>query len=118
MSSASTKTRLAVLNAYKYLLRTQKETFNGDFLAISEARRKTHEEFLKNKDETNEKEINKQINQALEAAEFLKSNVIQAVFDEKTSRFKAKITDNTELGDNESIKNPPSVKELKEKMKC
>ncbi|CAG8533513.1 27134_t:CDS:2, partial [Racocetra persica] len=83
----STKTRRAVLNAYKYLLKTQKETFHGDFLAISEARRKTYEEFLKNKDETDEKEINKQINQALEAAEFLKSNVIQAVFDEKTNRF-------------------------------
>ncbi|CAG8444482.1 24760_t:CDS:2 [Dentiscutata erythropus] len=115
---ASKKTRLAVLNAYKYLLKTQKETFNGDFLAISEARRKTREEFLKNKNETDEIEINNQVNQALEAAEFIKSNVIQAVFDEKANRFKAKITENTELGDNESIKNPLSIKELKEKMKC
>ncbi|RHZ65800.1 hypothetical protein Glove_311g31 [Diversispora epigaea] len=115
-SLISNNTRLKVLNAYKQLLRVQREIFNEDLFAMTEARNTTYKEFSKNKNENDELKIDEQINQAIDVTKFLKSNVAQAVLNPDKSRFKVRITENHELGDNESIKNSVSTKELKQRM--
>ncbi|CAJ0926719.1 13956_t:CDS:2 [Entrophospora sp. SA101] len=110
-------TRYSVLKAYKNLLKVQKITFNGDNYALKEAKRKTWEEFRKNKDEVDIIKINKCIGEAEEVAGILKKNIVQAVLvDNDQKLFKLNITKDTELGDNESIKNPLSAKDLKEQL--
>ncbi|CAJ0628837.1 10285_t:CDS:2 [Entrophospora sp. SA101] len=58
-------------------------------------------------------------NEAEEVAGILKKNIVQAVLvDNDQKLFKLNITKDTELGDNESIKNPLSAKDLKEQLGC
>ncbi|CAG8552930.1 7725_t:CDS:2 [Diversispora eburnea] len=102
-SLISNNTRFKVLNAYKQLLRVQREIFNEDLFAMTEARNTTYKEFSKNKNENDESKIN---DVPIDVTKFLKSNVAQAVLDPDKSRF----------SDNESIKNSVSTKELKERM--
>ncbi|RIA84387.1 hypothetical protein C1645_808800 [Glomus cerebriforme] len=118
----TTNTRYTVFRAYKQLLRVQKETFKGDTFAIKEAKRKTHEEFLKNKDEIDSNKIQEYINQANEIVSILQKNIVQAKIETAPSeyRFKLQLHEKHELGDNESIKKPQSIKTLKRQMigKC
>ncbi|CAI2178714.1 3496_t:CDS:10, partial [Funneliformis geosporum] len=116
ISKVVNNTRYAVFRAYKQLLKVQRETFNEDTYTIKEAKRKTREEFLKNKDEIDTNKIQECINQANDVASLLQKNVAQAEIENPSEHiFKIKLHERHELGDNKSIKNPPS-KTLKRQM--
>ncbi|CAI2176072.1 12988_t:CDS:2 [Funneliformis geosporum] len=123
ISKVVNNTRYAVFRAYKQLLKVQRETFNEDtytikdeFICCLEAKRKTREEFLKNKDEIDTNKIQECINQANDVASLLQKNVAQAEIENPSEHiFKIKLHERHELGDNKSIKNPPS-KTLKRQM--
>ncbi|XP_030369918.1 complex III assembly factor LYRM7 [Scaptodrosophila lebanonensis] len=70
--------RREVLSAFKKLHRTRQYVFQGDELALSAGRQKINESFSQNKNETNEKEIQKMIKLAQDVDYELRTNVIQA----------------------------------------
>ncbi|OCF30614.1 hypothetical protein I316_07742 [Kwoniella heveanensis BCC8398] len=59
-------------------------------------------------EEIEESEIAKRIEEWQEAARYLRKNIVQGVLDER-GNWKLRVTDQTELGDNASIKNPPKL---------
>ncbi|CAG8437571.1 16981_t:CDS:2 [Funneliformis caledonium] len=114
MVTINNNTRYAVFRAYKQLLKVQRETFKEDTFTIKEAKRKTREEFFKNRDEIDTNKIQECINQANDVASLLQKNVAQAEIENPSEHiFKIKLHERHELGDNDSIKNPPSIKTLK-----
>ncbi|XP_064554761.1 complex III assembly factor LYRM7 [Drosophila montana] len=67
-----------VLSAFKKLHRTRQYVFQGDDRALLAGRHKINESFQQNRNETNEEEIQKMINLAVEVDNELRTNVIQA----------------------------------------
>ncbi|ORZ03844.1 hypothetical protein BCR43DRAFT_467629 [Syncephalastrum racemosum] len=98
-----TPSRQAVLSAYRMLLRTQREVFGEDLRTIQAARKETRARFMQNKDESNVDVIEEKLKTADQIASLLRRNVVQGV-SEGEGTFKLRITKDTELGDNDSIK--------------
>ncbi|KAI8970376.1 hypothetical protein BDF20DRAFT_803628, partial [Mycotypha africana] len=105
---AISPSKLAVLHAYRNLLKTQKEVFCADTKAIQAAKKETHARFMQFKDETNTDVLEEKLKLAGQVATLLKRNVIQAV-EKDENLFKLRITKDTELGDNDSIKNSKNI---------
>ncbi|KAI9317172.1 hypothetical protein BX666DRAFT_152323 [Dichotomocladium elegans] len=103
MSSTVTPSRQAALAAYRKLLRTQREVFGGDLPAIQAARKETHARFMSFKDETNVNVLEEKLKLANQVVSLLRHNVVQGV-PKGDNTFELRITKDTELGDNESIK--------------
>ncbi|XP_058125066.1 complex III assembly factor LYRM7 [Anopheles ziemanni] len=91
--------RREALRWYKILQRTKNDVFAGDFRTITAARQRIREEFIKNKDITDEKEIQEKIKIAKDVEVELRSSVVQAVRKQPTV-FEARITPDTKKMDN------------------
>ncbi|XP_055629663.1 complex III assembly factor LYRM7 [Toxorhynchites rutilus septentrionalis] len=91
--------RREVLKWFKILNRGKDQVFAGDQRAIEAARQKIREEFLKNKDLTDEKEIKEKLKIAQDVDTELRSTVVQAVRVEENV-YQARITDKTKKMDN------------------
>ncbi|KAI8388836.1 uncharacterized protein BYT42DRAFT_561402 [Radiomyces spectabilis] len=102
--------RQAVIAAYRNLLKTQKEVFGADAKAIIAARKETHARFMQFKDETNTDILEEKLTLADQVATLLRRNVVQAVPKEgEDSLYHLRITKDTELGDNDSIKKAKNI---------
>ncbi|EAA04084.2 complex III assembly factor LYRM7 [Anopheles arabiensis] len=91
--------RREALRWYKILQRTKNEVFSGDFRTISAARQRIREEFVKNKDIKDEKQIKEKIQIAKDVDVELRRSVVQAVRKQPTL-FEARITPDTRKMDN------------------
>ncbi|XP_058462831.1 complex III assembly factor LYRM7 [Malaya genurostris] len=86
--------RREVLVCFRKLQRTKDKVFAGDRTTIEAARQRIREEFLKNKELTDEKDIKEKINIAKDVDVELRSSVVQAVKVEENV-YQAVITDDT-----------------------
>ncbi|GIL60665.1 hypothetical protein Vafri_15203 [Volvox africanus] len=69
----------ASISVYRQLIRTVHKTFAGDPPAILAARKELKNAFMANRDLTDKGQIRDKLAEAIEADEFLRDNVIQAV---------------------------------------
>uniref|UniRef100_A0A2M4C3T6 Complex III assembly factor LYRM7 n=1 Tax=Anopheles marajoara TaxID=58244 RepID=A0A2M4C3T6_9DIPT len=111
--------RREALRWYKILQRTKNEVFAGDFRTLTAARQRIREEYIKNKDLTDEKEIQEKIKIAKDVDVELRSSVVQAVRKNPTV-FEARITPDTRKLDNvmfdpEAELPPPRSKKCSDK---
>ncbi|XP_061503092.1 uncharacterized protein LOC1270200 isoform X1 [Anopheles gambiae] len=84
--------RREALRWYKILQRTKNEVFSGDFRTISAARQRIREEFVKNKDIKDEKQIKEKIQIAKDVDVELRRSVVQAVRKQPTLFGKSCVT--------------------------
>ncbi|XP_065093701.1 complex III assembly factor LYRM7 [Ochlerotatus camptorhynchus] len=91
--------RREALKWYKTLQRTKDHVFAGDHRAIVAARQRIREEFLKNKNLTEEKDIKEKIKIARDVDVELRGSVVQAVKVHENV-YQAKITGDTKKLDN------------------
>ena len=86
-----------------------------DLLAKQQSKSIFKNKFRQLKTVSSEDEYLGQLNVLQEVSNILKSNVIQGVrnLDSQSPNFNLRFTPFTELGDNDSIKSPPSFEELK-----
>ncbi|KAI9473429.1 MAG: hypothetical protein EXX96DRAFT_577910 [Benjaminiella poitrasii] len=99
----------AAIQAYRSLLRTQKQVFGADIRAIDAARKETYNRFIQFKDETNTDILEEKLQLASQVETLLRRNVVQSVAEGNTDVFKLRITKDTELGDNDSIKKSKNI---------
>ncbi|CCM03690.1 uncharacterized protein FIBRA_05835 [Fibroporia radiculosa] len=101
--------------AYRDVLRASASTFTGDLHVRTAFRLKIRNEVLTYPPPADPKQCEEKIRLTKEIADVLRKNVVQAVKVESTDgpeaieRFKMRITEHTELGDNDTIKNPSPV---------
>ncbi|KAI0714245.1 RF-1 domain-containing protein [Fomitopsis betulina] len=102
--------------AYRTLLRASAATFKGDALTRNAFLLKMRRETLACPPTAGPQQVQEKIGLAKEIADVLLRNVVQAVqLDEPArgaqdyQRFKLNITEHTELGRNDSIKDPPPI---------
>ncbi|KAJ8656575.1 hypothetical protein O0I10_007652 [Lichtheimia ornata] len=103
MSSAASPSRQAAIAAYRNLLRTQRQVFGEDIRAIQAAKKETHSRFMQYKDESNVDVLEEKLKLADQVIMLLRHNVVQGI-PKDDNTFELRITKDTELGDNESIK--------------
>ncbi|KAG7452677.1 uncharacterized protein BT62DRAFT_1070416 [Guyanagaster necrorhizus] len=108
--SITPELRALARSAYRQLYRASTVTFSGDEPVLRAFRSKLREDALSGQAEKNPVHYQEQIDGALKIAAFLRHNVIQASrVADKEDTWSLKITKDTELGSNDSIKNPPSM---------
>ncbi|WWC88769.1 uncharacterized protein L201_003682 [Kwoniella dendrophila CBS 6074] len=134
MSTFPVSLKPAARSAYRSMLRASRITFNGDptrhvqMLSVlrqtfsspslkapaagsAELRSSPDATFKPIIEETStvtDEEIKQRIDEWNEAAKFLRQNVVQGVQDDDGT-WKLRVTDETELGDNATIKEPPKL---------
>ncbi|KAI8339979.1 hypothetical protein BC941DRAFT_419083 [Chlamydoabsidia padenii] len=104
----TTPSKQAAIAAYRNLLKTQKEVFGNDLRAIQAAKKETYARFMQFKDETNTDILDEKLTLAKQVASLLRQNVVQGE-SKDGEHFKLNITADTELGDNDSIKNTKNI---------
>ncbi|ORZ05587.1 hypothetical protein BCR42DRAFT_427930 [Absidia repens] len=105
---STSPSKQAAITAYRQLLKTQRQVFGNDLRAIQAAQKETHARFMQFKDETNTDILDEKLALANQVATLLKQNVVQGE-SKDGERFKLNITKDTELGDNDSIKNSKNI---------
>ncbi|KAF9935405.1 hypothetical protein FBU30_000003 [Linnemannia zychae] len=106
--------RQQVLGAYRNLLKAQRQTFKGDWVALAAAREKTYTEFSNKRNETDEAKIKEQLELAQQVASLLRHNLAQAVQVEgRSDLYKLRLTGDHELGDNETLRQASKMRRLK-----
>ncbi|KAG1906014.1 RF-1 domain-containing protein [Suillus fuscotomentosus] len=106
--------RAAARSAYRDLLRASASTFHGDEPIQRAFRRNMRTEalYLDNSAQYDVKLVEEKIRLACELATMLRRNVVQArrtQTQDGDDAWKLRFTKDTELGENESIKNPPPM---------
>ncbi|KAF9009418.1 RF-1 domain-containing protein [Cyathus striatus] len=102
-------------SAYRNLWRAASATFSGDVPVLKAFRLKMRDDAINFQSIADPKLYEEQIKLNREIADFLRRNVVQAVkvYDTETvsseERWRVRITKDTELGDNDSVKNPPPM---------
>ncbi|CAO2648098.1 Nn.00g090200.m01.CDS01 [Neocucurbitaria sp. VM-36] len=92
------------LVAYKNLLRSARIAFQGDMPTLFAARAEARKNFEQNRNlSAGSEELSKSITHAEEVAKFLRENVVQGQATEG-DKYKLRIHEHTERGDNEDIK--------------
>ncbi|KAH7045919.1 hypothetical protein B0J12DRAFT_741902 [Macrophomina phaseolina] len=92
------------LAAYRNILRATRLAFQGDLAIMNAARAKARDDFDASRAlEPNGVDAQKQVAHANEVAKILRENVVQGQANED-GRYKLRIHEHTERGDNESIK--------------
>ncbi|KIK59850.1 hypothetical protein GYMLUDRAFT_74302 [Collybiopsis luxurians FD-317 M1] len=109
--SISSDLRASARSAYRQLYRASASTFGGDSAMLTAFRYKMREDAISAKSETDPLAYEQYAKHAKEVAEFIKRNIVQASRLPKQETWSLRITKDTELGDNETIKNPSSSKE-------
>lgn len=109
--------------AYRELFRTAATTFKGDDRVLQAFRQKVREETRSGSTEVVPSAYEERVQKARDVAQFLKRNVVQGVRiddastdqvssvspDASRSRWRLRITEHTELGSNDSLKNLSST---------
>ncbi|KAJ8036231.1 Complex III assembly factor LYRM7 [Holothuria leucospilota] len=90
--------RSKVLRCFKTLHRTRLDVFEGDQLALTEARKRINAEFQKNKHEKDPEKIKSMLKVAEDVNKLLRKTVVQGVF-KGDNRIELKITKDTVLLD-------------------
>ncbi|KAF4306325.1 Mitochondrial zinc maintenance protein 1, mitochondrial [Botryosphaeria dothidea] len=92
------------LAAYRNILRATRLAFQGDLAILSAARAKARDDFDASRNlQPNSEDAQKQVAHANEVAKILKENVVQGQANDD-GRYKLRIHEHTERGDNETIK--------------
>jgi len=92
------------LAAYRHILRSTRIAFQGDIPTLTAARRAARDGFEQNRDLPPE-EKSKSIQYAEDVAKVLRENLVQGkAVEGDESRYKLRIHEHIERGDNESIK--------------
>ncbi|KAL2355393.1 mitochondrial zinc maintenance protein 1, mitochondrial [Cryomyces antarcticus] len=95
------------LQAYRHLLRATRIAFEGDLHRLTAARASARDSFEQGRG-LSESEISKSINHAEEVAKILRENVVQGHVNAEGEKYKLRIHEHTERGDNETIKKAQS----------
>ncbi|KAJ4495607.1 RF-1 domain-containing protein [Lentinula lateritia] len=104
--SVSAELKASARSAYRSLYRASSSIFGGDATVLSAFRSKMREDALAYKSETDPSAYEAYATQARDIAQFLRRNVVQATKLPEEETWSIRITRDTELGDNESVKNP------------
>ncbi|KAJ8078713.1 hypothetical protein PM082_012996 [Marasmius tenuissimus] len=113
--SISAELRQSARSAYRILYRASSSTFSGDEPVLKAFRSKMRQDALAARNETDPVAYQQYADQARDIATFLRRNVVQATrINDLNSAdgeqlWKVHLTEHTELGDNESIRNPPKM---------
>ncbi|KAF7959695.1 hypothetical protein EAE96_001308 [Botrytis aclada] len=95
------------LAAYRHLLRATRVAFNEDITVLTSARKQARSTFLSNRSLAPESpESVAAIAHAEDVAQFLRRNVVQGQKVEGDEKYKLNIHEDTERGDNDTIKMP------------
>ncbi|KAF8522120.1 RF-1 domain-containing protein [Hysterangium stoloniferum] len=105
--SISPRLQASARAAYRELFRAASTTFAGDRIVFKAFLDKTRSAYREGRSLSDTKRYEERIQLAQEVARFLRQNVVQAQLGHNDETWKLNITDDTELGDNETIKNPP-----------
>nr|CDI51590.1 conserved hypothetical protein [Melanopsichium pennsylvanicum 4]SNX84060.1 related to MZM1 \ len=96
--------RQRAIGLYKRLLRTSRTTFDGDNVAIVAARNETRRRFQAAKQETDAAKIDEGLKMGDEIVSVLRRNVVQGKWRQDRDAYELRMTKDTELGNNDSIK--------------
>ncbi|TKY90894.1 hypothetical protein EX895_000892 [Sporisorium graminicola] len=96
--------RQRAIGLYKRLLRTSRKTFDGDAVAISAARDETRRRFQLAAQETDAAKIDEGLKMGDEIVSVLRQNVVQGKWRQERDAYELRMTKDTELGTNDSIK--------------
>ncbi|KAF9264740.1 hypothetical protein L218DRAFT_899736 [Marasmius fiardii PR-910] len=113
--SISAELQRSARAAYRVLYRASSFTFAGDAPVLKAFRLKMREDALAAKAETDPVGYQKHAEHARNVATFLRKNIVRATkvessdIENSESTWTLHLHDQTELGDNESIKNPPKM---------
>ena len=81
--AATTSIPRSALGAYKRLLRAAASTFKGDELTLAAAKKEIRQKFEDNRDLGEGKQLDDLLYEAYDAADFIKTHVVQAEMNEK-----------------------------------
>ncbi|KAF9650921.1 hypothetical protein BDM02DRAFT_3140328 [Thelephora ganbajun] len=111
MSRITPQLQAAARSAYRNLYRASTSTFAGDNEVLLAFRRKMRADALQRKGQTDPKTYEESVKLGNEVATILRRNFVQArnIASDTGGRWKIRITEHTELGNNDSIKNPPPM---------
>ncbi|KAJ3923623.1 RF-1 domain-containing protein [Lentinula edodes] len=104
--SISAELKASARSAYRSLYRASSSTFGGDATVLSAFRYKMREDASTYKSETDPSAYEAHATQARDIAQFLRRNVVQATKLPEEETWSIRITQDTELGSNDSVKNP------------
>ncbi|KAJ4488021.1 RF-1 domain-containing protein [Lentinula aciculospora] len=104
--SISAELKASARSAYRNLYRASSSIFGGDAPVLSAFRSKMKEDALAAKLEMDPFIFEQHATHARDIAQFLRRNVVQASKSPEDETWSIRITKDTELGDNESVKNP------------
>ncbi|KAF7338423.1 hypothetical protein MVEN_02068100 [Mycena venus] len=108
--SISQDLRAAARSAYRQLLRASSSTFSGDERVLQAFRLKIRQDAVGARDITDPVAYEQRNTLAREIAAIVRKNLVQATrATENTDTWRVRITDETELGSNDTIKNPPPM---------
>ncbi|SPO21275.1 related to MZM1  len=96
--------RQRAIGLYKRLLRTSRKTFDGDNVAIAAARDETRRRFKAAAQETDAAKIDEGLRMGDEIVSVLRQNVVQGKWRQDSNAYELRMTKDTELGNNDSIK--------------
>eukprot|EP01025_Chloroclados_australasicus_P034899 TRINITY_DN35627_c0_g2_i1.p4 TRINITY_DN35627_c0_g2~~TRINITY_DN35627_c0_g2_i1.p4 ORF type:complete len:126 (-),score=9.30 TRINITY_DN35627_c0_g2_i1:115-459(-) len=105
-----------ILGAYRLLRRTSNKTFQGDIPMILESRKRIREAFDTYSTETDSAKIQQLLQDARDAADFLRTSIVQAPLNERGS-YELNITDDTLNEGGNYVFQSPSMDLYKEKPK-
>ncbi|KAK6347747.1 Mitochondrial zinc maintenance protein 1, mitochondrial [Orbilia javanica] len=97
---------MSAIHAYRALLRAAQAAFQGDSKLLLASHREIRAQFERNLGSASGDDKEEKVKHAFEVAKFLKQNVVQAEKVDGQEQFKLRLRDETERGDNESIKTP------------
>eukprot|EP01026_Neomeris_dumetosa_P012466 TRINITY_DN1434_c0_g1_i3.p2 TRINITY_DN1434_c0_g1~~TRINITY_DN1434_c0_g1_i3.p2 ORF type:complete len:131 (-),score=10.69 TRINITY_DN1434_c0_g1_i3:271-612(-) len=103
-----------ILGAYRLLLKTSMKTFRNDQLMLNESAKRIREAFDSYRLESDPAKVGQLLQDAQDAAEFLRCNIVQAELNERGS-YEIKITDDTINERGNYVISTPSMDMLKEK---
>ncbi|KAF2799576.1 mitochondrial zinc maintenance protein 1, mitochondrial [Melanomma pulvis-pyrius CBS 109.77] len=94
------------LAAYRNVLRSARIAFQGDLNTLIAARHEARRNFENNRGlASGSEELSKQLTHAEDVAKFLRENLVQGqALDKDEQKYKLRIHEHTERGDNEDIK--------------
>ncbi|PKI82568.1 hypothetical protein MVES1_003875 [Malassezia vespertilionis] len=91
---------------YRTLLKTTAQVFQNDLPAKAAAHAETRRQFLQARQEADSVKIDQALDMGDQIAHLFKHNVVQGVAEEDPYTFHLRFTEHTELGSNETIKQP------------
>ncbi|KAH9998999.1 RF-1 domain-containing protein [Russula vinacea] len=113
--SISSPLRAAARSVYRDLWRASATTFAGDPPILLAFRQKIRRDALEQYSVADEEVFKNNLKLGREIADFLRKNIVQAErlqMQPGEETYKIRITEHTELGDNDTIKNPENMVEM------